>query len=291
MSDHCRNSRENRTSSLSRRARQQRLAPFVIGGAALVLAAGCSSSGSSAASSGGSSGGQTAQQAITAATQSSRQLTSVSAKLTEKTSGGTSLSGTFTEQLRPTLQMDMKLNSAVSGQPTTIDGIIAGKAMYLKMAILQKELGKPWLKISLSSMKLGKSSFSSLFQSLTKQNPLTQTAMFTAAKDARVVGTQTIDGVSTTEYAGTITPGEAVKNLPASTRKELGSTLKAIQGTVRFKVWIDGQHQLRQIQETEHIDGQTIVTTVLITGMNQAVHITAPPASEVAKLPAGLSGL
>ena len=45
-------------------------------------------------------------------------------------------------------------------------------------------------------------SFGSLLQNLESSNPLDQTKLFTASKDVRVVGTQTIDGVPTTEYAG-----------------------------------------------------------------------------------------
>ena len=41
-----------------------------------------------------------------------------------------------------------------------------------------------------------------LTQQVQSNNPLVQTQMLAAAKDVRAVGTQTIDGVRTTHYAG-----------------------------------------------------------------------------------------
>jgi hypothetical protein len=58
-------------------------------------------------------------------------------------------------------------------------------------------------------------------------------------------------------------------------------------GTVRFHIWVDGQHRPRKTTEIESIDGETISTTVNVTAINQPVQITAPPASQTTTPPGG----
>ena len=63
-----------------------------------------------------------------------------------------------------------------------------------------------------------------------------------------VAGTQTIDGVATTEYAGSVRAAEALKTLPASFRKAMAPELQVLgNGTISFHVWIDGQHHTNQL--------------------------------------------
>jgi hypothetical protein len=290
--------RDNHSARPRRVARQA--APVILCGAALVLAAGCSSAGTTAAtsaspkahSSGSGTSPQNATQAITAAAQTSQRIKSIAASITEHASSGTSTStsGTVEEQLRPTLQMSMHLTTAVAGRPTSLDGVITSKVMYLKIGSLAKALGKSWIEIPLSELSNGKTSFGQLVQNLTNSDPLKETSLFTAAKNARVVGTQTIDGVSTTHYAGSYAPSQALANLPAKLRAELAPAMKAVQGKVTFNLWIDGQHQVRKVTETEQVDGQTITSTFVVTAINQPVHVTTPPPSQVAHLPTSSLG-
>ena len=83
-----------------------------------------------------------------------------------------------------------------------------------------------------------------------------------SSKNVQVVGPQTVNGVATTEYAGTYSPAAAYKSLSAGLRKLLGPTLRDM-GTrpVRFTVWIDGQHLIRKAKDTESVDGHTVTTT------------------------------
>jgi hypothetical protein len=52
-----------------------------------------------------------------------------------------------------------------------------------------------------------------------------------------------------------------------------------------FTVWIDGQHQVRRIVEVEQVNGASVDTTMNVTAINQPVHISPPPASQVAVFP------
>jgi|CZKW01.1.fsa_nt_gi hypothetical protein len=148
--------------------------------------------------------------------------------------------------------------------------------MYVKIPA-HKELGKAWVGIPLSALGNEKPGLGQLFQNLTNSDPLQKTALLPAAKNAHMAGTQVIDGVSTTHHPGSCTPLAAVVTLAANLRKELAPTLKSVQGNVPFDIWIDSKHQLRQVSETEDVDGQTISTTVMITAINQPVRATPPP--------------
>jgi hypothetical protein len=113
-----------------------------------------------------------------------------------------------------------------------------------------------------------------------------QTQLLAVAKNARVIGTQTIDGVATTEYAGSVHAAEALKAMPASLRKAMAPELQVLgNGTISFHVWIDGQHHTRKIADVETVNGETINTTVNITAINQPVQITLPPASQTVTPP------
>jgi hypothetical protein len=146
--------------------------------------------------------------------------------------------------------------------------------------------GKRWLKISLKQLS-GKAgaTFSQLLQALQNGNPLDQTRILAASKDVHTAGTQVIDGVTTTRYTGTFTPSAALSALTPNERKLLGPQLKLLHGTVKFTIWIDGQHQTRQVAEHENVAGQTVVTTLNVTAINQPVTVTVPPTNQVASLP------
>ena len=111
--------------------------------------------------------------------------------------------------------------------------------------------------------------------------------MLAAAKDVRAVGTQTIDGVSTTHYTGTYSLSAGLAKLPASQRAVAQKGLQTLGvKTVRFNVWIDGQHQTRKIIVAEAGSVENMTMTMQVTGINQPVRVTLPPASQVATIPA-----
>jgi len=231
---------------------------------------------------------QAAAAAQAAATQA-QQMTSATEMLTIQVSGiqSETMTGTILVQLKPTLRLGANLHLAAAGKSTQIKEILTGTAVYFSAASLTRQLGKPWVKIDLSALKgTAGASFAQLLHSLQNSNVSYQAEMLTLAKNARVVGTQTVDGVSTTEYSGSIKAAEGLKALPAGFRKALAPELQALgNSTIRFRVWIDGQHHLRKLTEVVTVNGETVNTTVTITALNQPVHITLPPASQTATRP------
>jgi hypothetical protein len=274
-------------STHSPRKTGQRAAAIVLGAGALAFAAGCGGgTGSSAAP-------LTPHQAVTLAADRTQHVNTLDATMSIAVTGAVSetTTGSIQLQLKPALLADENLTIVSQGQTVPMTSIVSAKALYFKSAVfsaLTGQTGKTWIEIPFSDLSGGRgSAVASLLQNVQNGDPLTQTTMLAASKNVRKVGTQVIDGVRTTHYAGTFSAAQALATLPASTRKQLAPTLKLITGDIGFNAWIDdANHQLRRISETETVSGNTVATTTDITSVNQPVTITLPPASHVLVPPA-----
>ena len=250
--------------------------------AGLILVAACVSCGTSAG--GSTSAPLTPRQAMLAAATQAQQVTSASATVTFKDSGESSqvITGTVQFRLKPAFLASEILSATAAGSSTQIKAIVTSTAMYIQEPSLATQFGKPWLKLDWST--LGGTSgagLAQLFQSLQSNNFASQAQLFTVAKNTRVAGTQTIDGVTTTDYVGSFTAADGLKALPAGLRQALAPELQALgTSTIHFSEWIDGQHHVRKLTEVETVNGTTVNTTINITAINQAVHIILPPASQ-----------
>jgi hypothetical protein len=268
--------------------------PAVLGGAVLVLLSGCGS-GSPKATSHGSAQSMTAGQAIGLAARQARQVNSYALSLNTRVTGPATekTSGRMQIRLKPSLLAEVSLNVSLGGHALPVDEIVTGHALYLKVPGLGTMTGKPWIKISDTGLRPGTgATISQLLQGVENANPLAQTTMLTASKNLHEVGTQVINGVQTTHYAGSYSISAALGRLPASLRSLAGSVIKSMGvKTVHFDAWIDGQHQVRKIVTVEGGKGTRITSTVEVTAINQPVSIKLPPASQIASAPSGLGGL
>jgi LppX_LprAFG lipoprotein len=221
------------------------------------------------------------------AARTSQQINSASSTLVIKVTGPVTetTTGSMQLQLKPSTLMSAALTITTGGKTIPVDEVLGSQAVYLKIPGVSQLTGKPWLAISFAELsgKLG-ASFEQLLQSMQNGDPFDQTQLLATAKDVRAAGTQTIDGVRTTRYTGSYSASSARAALSPSLRRLLGPGLNALTGDVRFTVWIDAQHHVRRTVEVEHVNGATVSSTVNITAINQPVHITMPPASQVAPL-------
>lgn len=257
--------------------------------AVLALAAACSSAGTGPAAGNRSPAALAPRQALLDAAVQARRVNSAVETLAIQESGTTSTTttGTVRVRLRPNLEADEDLHVSAAGQNTEIKIIITGTALYFSEPTLASQVGKPWVKIELATLHgTSLAALAQLVQSLQNNDFANQSQLLTAAKDTHVVGTQTLDGVPTTEYAGSFRASDGLKALPASTRKLLAPELKALGNSViSFSEWIDGQHYLRKVTEVETVNGNVVHTTINISAINQPVQITLPPASQTASEP------
>jgi hypothetical protein len=263
--------------------------PVAIGlsAAALTLLAACSSGGSgsphgtpASTGTGAAATGSASSALLTAATQSQNINSAVTTLHIQVTGSQASTeTGTLQYQRTPSL-MSQDMHIAAEGGNTEIKMILTGTDMYFSEPGLPT--GKTWMKFGLAALKGKSASFAQLIQSMQSNNFTNQAQLFAVAKNAHVVGPATIDGVATTEYAGSFKASDAVKELSPAVRNVLGAQLTSLgDSTVSFREWIDGQHHMRQVIEDETVKGHAVTTTMNVTAINQPVQIPLPAASEV----------
>jgi len=204
--------------------------------------------------------------------------------------GSVELHATARMRLKPALLAAIRMKMNLAARSISLDEILTSRAIYLKMpGILPTHAGRPWAKISLASLPNGMN-LRKLFQQMQKRNPLTAMGSPSAlakflvgAKHLRVVGHQTVDGVATTEYAGTLNLRALIAAIPAAAaqRKLVGSAAPA---GMPLRVWIDGQHQVRKVAMRMAFRKVSMSFTVNITSINRPVRIVPPPSSQVSVL-------
>jgi hypothetical protein len=245
-----------------------------------------------------------ATQAVQLAANETRNVNSFAATLNIRMSskpgsggslGNAEMAGTFQEQLHPSLLISADFGTfSAAGQslPGGMGEVITPKAIYLKFSMLTQALHstKPWLEMPLSGVnKMTGLNLGSLINQAQTSSPLTQTQLLAGATDVRKVGTGTVDGVPVTEYTGAISMSAALAKLPADVRGKLGPMLrKAGMTGAKFRVWIDGQHQVRKEIATLAASAFTETVTTTVTSINQPVNISAPPASQTMTLPGSI---
>ena len=278
--------------------------PVLAAAGAAVLLAGCATSG------GATSGGTppkpavlTAKDAVRLASQTARDansFTGTSTIVIKALTGTAKITANFTEQLHPSLLAQVNLSSfQVPGLPSGVSmsgmqEILTPTAFYLKWSYLSTALhtSKQWIKIPLSALSSKSGvNFSSIFNQISNNGPLTQDKMLAGATNVRTVGTGTVDGVPVTEYTGTVSMAKALAVLDAGTRSTLSQALsQAGISSARFTIWIDGQHLVRKSVVTESGSAMSEVITTTVTSINQPVSVQVPADSQVVSPPAGALG-
>jgi hypothetical protein len=262
------------------------------------VAAGCATGAGSTASGGGSpaaSGQGAAASALSLAATQASKITSYTATVSMTTTGSaaSSMNGTVEMQNKPTLIIHEKI-SGTGGEFAALGGagmemILTKTTIYMKMGLLSKMVGKPWVKLDFSKVNSSASGLdlSSLFSQAQTNNPLAEAQLFASSTNVHQVGTATINGVPTTEYTGTYHIGAGLNRLSPSLRKQMQQALSATGMTSsQFTIWVDGQHNVRKLVQTETGSaGTSVTTTMLVTSIDQPMTVQLPPASQVAGMP------
>lgn len=165
----------------------------------------------------------------------------------------------------------MHLSFAVGGMSGSIDELLTGRAVYMKSPLFSSVLpgGKTWLKIDLGKA-LAAHGIS--LSTLTAQSPSESLSQLLASTDATKVGTEAIDGASTTHYRGTID----FAHLPQAAR--MPGLAKA---TAPFDVWVDDSTgYVRRVKLAYSISAASVAMTMDFSNFGEAVTAQAPPAAD-----------
>ncbi|MBQ0965316.1 MULTISPECIES: LolA-like protein [Streptomyces] len=196
-------------------------------------------------------------------------------------------------QIKPTLAMSMKMTALDQGAEGTAEIRLVDKAMYIGGSPeAAKEMdGKRWMKFDLSALGADEELNQLGGASQADKNPATESTFLTGAKDVEKVGTETVDGVETTHYKGTVTLADLEKSIgdeDEATREKRKKSLEQYEkmgvDKLSMDMWVDGDDQTKQFRMQADSDKGPLDMTFTFLGVNEPVKVTAPPAAEVADL-------
>ncbi|MEU8828659.1 DUF1396 domain-containing protein [Streptomyces sp. NPDC048636] len=256
--------------------------------------------------SGGKSGDGAAEKpaaAVQAAARNTEKLTSLRYRMTGRTPEEGRVEGEGAMSFGPKA-MRMKVRALDQGADASFEIRVIGKVMYMgadKASATEME-GKRWLKFDLATLGKGGSGDPSAdaLSGQADKNPAAESTFLSDADNVRRVGKETIDGVATTHYRGTVTLDQmraSLKGQDTATRERREKSLKRFEemGVDRLSMdmWIDGDHHTKRFRMRGKGDKGPLDTTITFRDINKPVTVKAPPAKEthdLAELAKGAEG-
>ncbi|MEU9098168.1 DUF1396 domain-containing protein [Streptomyces sp. NPDC048361] len=233
--------------------------------------------------------------AVKRAAAKNSKLTSLSYTVSGKTPEAGVIDASASMSMKPPA-MQMKAKGGAGGETGEFEIRLVDNAMYMSGG--EAVDGKSWLKFDLNALgkKAGGNPLGALGSQVDK-NPAEQSGSLTAAKDLKKIGEETLDGVKTTHYAGTVTLDQLRDSLQSkdTAAKERGEeTLKQYEqwgiSTLQMDMWIDGQDHTKQFRtQAASVKGPLDLTAKFL-DYNKPITVQAPPADQVADLAEMMKG-
>jgi hypothetical protein len=227
-----------------------------------------------------------AAQALALASQKTADVNSYKVAITAAGTGqaAAKLHGTIQIRLKPEVQATGTLDQAsIHGQsiPGGERAILLGDYFYAKVPqqLSQFTGGKPWVRFSVS--QASKQAGVNLDSIIKRANPAEQTKIFTGSKDVRRVGGESINGVKTTHYAGTLTPEQAGKLDPKAQQAFKEFYQRSGANKVTFDLWVGKDSLPRKLVTKVGAEKGTASSTMIFSDFNKSFSVSAPPAAEV----------
>ncbi|MET7451114.1 DUF1396 domain-containing protein [Streptomyces sp. NPDC005574] len=238
--------------------------------------------------------------AVAKAAKNAETITSFCYTMTGRVPDAGRVSGEAAMSVKP-LAMSMKMTAA--GKAATAGKVeirLVGKAMYIGGgAQAAKEMdGKSWIKFDMSALGADKKlNPAQLGAGQADQNPATESTFLTGSKNVKKVGTETVDGVETTHYKGTVTVAEieaSLKGKGKATREAREKSLKQYEkmgiDSLAMDMWIDGDDHTKKFRMRGDADKGPLDMTITFLDINKPVTVTAPPAKDTVDLAEMMKG-
>lgn len=231
--------------------------------------------------------------AVAKAAKKTQNITSLHYRMKGTYPGQGKMTAEASMRLKPTVAMSMKMNVPSQGAEGAAEIRLVDKAMYIggNPAMAKEMDGKTWLKFDLSALGDKQLGAGAPGAGQAEQNPAAESGFLTGAKDLKKVGTETVDGVETTHYRGTLTLDELKASLKKESKDVREQREKSLQqyeklgvDTMTMDMWVDGQDRTKQFRMKGQADKGPLDMTITFVDYNKPVAVTAPPAKDVADL-------
>jgi hypothetical protein len=179
-----------------------------------------------------------------------------------------------TEQVRGTMTMDL---GAITGAST-------GSVSVNLAGIMQT---KPLAgRLTMSGMSVAGHNVGDIKAAQAQQmQPSQYIAQLASSGDVDVVGTETVNGVSTTHYAGSVSLKDQLSHYSPALRAQMQPLLdKAGFTGTHIDVWLDGKGLVRRVKSSAEGGKGTLAVDMDVLAYGVPLDTTPPPASQVADL-------
>ena len=243
---------------------------------AAITVAGCKPGVYSASSGSGSQSGMSSSSALSLAAQQTQQIRSFSADVEIQATGAlnATLTGTLHEVTTPSPVMSLRANAGALGN---IRVIVSNGMAYLKSPFLMHAYGKPWVMGSMNTMSSTSGlNLGPLLGLLSTSSPLVQVPLFSQGSNIRMMGHSMMDGSRMSEFGGHYMLSHVLGSLNSQLQPSMQSVMNSGISMTRFRAWMDSAHQVRKLVLIEIGNNTKITITLVITSVNQPMHINIP---------------
>ena len=116
-------------------------------------------------------------------------------------------------------------------------------------------------------------------------NPLVQVPLFSQAQNTRMMGHSMMNGMRMSEWGGHYMLSNVLGSLNSQMQPNFQSMMNSGLSMTRFRAWMDSSHMVRKLVLIEQGANTRIVITLVITSINQPMHIMMPSTTLIFILP------
>ncbi|MGW2331223.1 DUF1396 domain-containing protein [Streptomyces sp. NPDC001700] len=240
--------------------------------------------------------------AVRAAAKKTDKLTSLRYRMTGQTLDEGRVEGEGAMAFDPPVAR-MKMRALDGGKAGTVEYRLTGGVMYLGGSAVAAGMGgdsdlpeldgKRWLALDAKELEKrgsGSQGAGSL-SGRAKTNPADESAFLSDADDLRRIGSETVDGVRTTHYRGTVTVDQmraSLKDEKSAKRASREKALKTYEESgidhLDMDMWIDQDSHTKRFRMRGDADKGRLDVTMTFLDINKPITVQAPPANETFSL-------
>lgn len=230
--------------------------------------------------------------AVRKAVDKGAKLNSLSYSVNGKIAGQGTVQGKVSISLHPRA-LDMRMTAAGGVRSGEISVRLIGNTVYVDggeraAAALH---GKHWLKFQMRGKGPGGAAGFGGMRQQADQDPAAQASLLTQSKNIKKVGQETVGGVRTTHYAGTVSVDELLKRRPAKDALAAKRRERAVQrykalgvNALTLDLWVGPDDRTVKFRERATTDRGPLDLTLRFFDVNKPVTVQAPPASDTMDL-------
>lgn len=163
-----------------------------------------------------------------------------------------------------------------------IDELVTPTAIYLQTPALQQQTHKRWFGVGFRAMRSAGLDVRQLLDQEEQAQPAQYVSQLTEAGNLHLVDVESVDGVGTRHYSGSVPIADALDRLRPALRQEFAQ-IEAAAGiaTVQVDAWVDPGGDVRRVAVAERGTAAALTIQIDVLAYNVPVDVTAPPADQV----------